>query len=94
MTTMQIVDEYFLENRAKVLDLAAFLDRLDRSADGEDGDFRVEAMKRAITVLLDAGPGRARRVHMILSDATEDAKPALDRKAAYGAFNPASREVL
>jgi hypothetical protein len=95
MTTTQIVDEYFLENRARLLDLAAFLDRLDRSADGEDpeGDFRIEAMRRAIAVLLDSGPGRARRVHMLLSDPTDEPKPALDRKAAYGAFNPASSVV-
>ena len=96
MTTTQIVDEYFLENRARLLDLGAFLDRLDRAADGEDpqGDFRIEALRRAISVLLDAAPGRARRIHMLLSDPTEEAKPALDRKAAYGAFNAASLEVL
>ncbi|MFI4859880.1 MAG: hypothetical protein ACIAXF_04265, partial [Phycisphaerales bacterium JB063] len=45
-----VVDRYFMEHRAKLLDLAAFLDRLDRSEAPDDAgeDFRVEAMQRAI----------------------------------------------
>src|ERR1700730_10883281 len=31
MTRRQLIDEYFIENRTKLLDLAAFLDRLDRA---------------------------------------------------------------
>src|ERR1700739_988068 len=31
MTCRQLIDEYFIENRTKLLDLAAFLDRLDRA---------------------------------------------------------------
>jgi hypothetical protein len=27
----ELVDEYFIENRTKLLDIAAFLDRLDRT---------------------------------------------------------------
>ncbi len=43
VTTRQIVDKYFIENRHRVLDIAAFLDRLDRSRDGADpdGNFRM-----------------------------------------------------
>ena len=32
LTGPQVVDLYFMEHRAKLLDLAAFLDRLDRAA--------------------------------------------------------------
>ena len=33
LTQRQLIDEYFMEHRTKVLDLAAFLDRLDRRFD-------------------------------------------------------------
>ncbi|MFN5744372.1 MAG: hypothetical protein ACK5A1_22570 [Planctomyces sp.] len=35
----QIVAQYFLEHRARLLDIAAFLDRLDRAAGGGVPDF-------------------------------------------------------
>ena len=90
MTTQQIVDEYFIENRARLLDLAAFLDRLDRSADARDpqADFRMRAFRQGLDELLSGEPGRARRVQMIFSDPTTEPRPRLDRKAAYGAYNP------
>ena len=49
MTYREIVDAYFLEHRAKVLDIAAFLDRLERAADGPPAreDFRVPRCGRA-----------------------------------------------
>ena len=31
MTRQQVLDLYFMENRAKLIDLAAFLDRVDRA---------------------------------------------------------------
>jgi hypothetical protein len=91
MPLNDLVDEYFFENRHRLLDIAAFLDRLDRSADGRNPseDFRVEALRRAISVLSQPGPDRAKRIHMIFSDPTNDPRPALDRKAAYGAYRPA-----
>ncbi len=33
LTQRQLIDEYFIEHRAKLLDLAAFLDRLDRASE-------------------------------------------------------------
>ena len=90
LPTSRIVDEYFIENRARVLEIAAFLDRLDRSADGApaSADFRIKAFQRALTVLMVSGPGRARQIHMIFSDPTIEPREKLDRKAAYGAYNP------
>ena len=35
MNQKEIIDRYFLEHRAKVLDVAAFLDRIDRCSDEE-----------------------------------------------------------
>jgi hypothetical protein len=91
LTTTQIVDEYFIENRHRLLDIAAFLDRLERSADGQDAgaDFRVRAFRSALEILVDGLDDRARRVHMIFSDPTNEPRAALDRKAAYGAYKEA-----
>jgi hypothetical protein len=92
MTMNEILDEYYLENRHKLLEVAAFLDRLDRACDGAtpESDFRVAAMRRGIGVLLCDGVRRAREIQMILSDPTEEPKDRLDRKAAWGAFDPAT----
>ena len=90
MTTTQLVDEYFIENRHRLLDIAAFLDRLERSADGEDADqdFRVRAFRSALRTLVDGRGDRARRIQMVFTDTTTEPRAALDRKAAYGAWNP------
>ena len=89
-TGTQLVDEYFIENRTRVLELAAFLDRLDRAGDGAgDGDFRVRALREALGVL-SAEPGegtRIRRVQMIFSDPTGEPREALDQKSARGAYD-------
>jgi hypothetical protein len=87
VTRTLLVDEYFIENRTRLLDLAAFLDRLDR-AGGPDSDFRMEAFNRALTELCSTRPGRIERVQAILSDPTTEPKPALDQKSASGAWNP------
>jgi hypothetical protein len=89
MELNQILDEYFLENRHKLLEIAAFLDRLDRACDGAaapEDDFRVAAMRRAIDVLLSNSVRRARDIQLILSDPTDEPRERLDRKAAWGAY--------
>ncbi len=73
LTRSAVVDRYFLEHRAKLLDLAAFLDRCDRagggsSEAGDDEDFRLEAMRRALGLLTDRRPQRTRRILELLSD--------------------------
>jgi len=49
MTRQKVTDLYFMEARAKLVDLAAFLDRVDR-AEGQD-DFRIKAFRRALLEL-------------------------------------------
>jgi UDP-N-acetylmuramoylalanine-D-glutamate ligase len=90
----KVVDFYFLEHRAKLIDLAAFLDRVDRSAAPKDAaaDFRLESLRRAITLLLDGRPQRARRVLTLLSDPTAEPIPTAGTKGASGAYpGPARR---
>lgn len=88
----QVVDRYFMEHRAKLLDVAAFLDRIDRSqpsADATSGgeDFRVEAMQRAIQLLVDEKGERAKRVLELFSDPTDTPIEQAPMKGADGAYN-------
>jgi hypothetical protein len=84
----QLVDEYFIENRTRLLEVAAYLDRLDRSG-GDGGDFRMRAFREALDVLA-SGPGdetRLLRIQMIFSDPTTEPMAELDQKSARGAYD-------
>ena len=86
MNRQQLLDLYFLEARSKLIDLAAFFDRLDR-AQGE-ADFRLEALQRALEELKPKESPRAERVLLSLSDPSRDPIPTATTKAACGAWNP------
>ena len=94
LTQQQLVEEYFIEHRTKILDIAAFLDRLDRSSrrDAED-DFRLAAFRQALQALCSEAPARLDRIQMIFSDPTVELLPHLDRKSAYGAYRGPEHEV-
>ena len=84
MTGKEIVDAYFLETRAKVLDIAAFLDRLDRGKTSDD-DFRVQALRDVIACLIDGNDDRVRRIQVLLSDHSTDPIDAAPMQGAFGA---------
>ena len=87
LTATELVDEYFIENRTKLLDIAAFLDRLDRTDPGcVSTDFRLRAFTDAL-----AGPDRIGTVQMIFSDPRTEPLEALDRKGAVGAYDREGR---
>ena len=46
MTRQHVLDQYFMDARHKLIDLAAFLDRVER-AEG-DADFRLAAFREAV----------------------------------------------
>jgi hypothetical protein len=84
MTRERVLNLYFMEARAKLIDLAAFFDRVDR-AEGAD-DFRIAALRKALKELDHGKPDRARRVLLSLSDPTVEPLPAATTKAASGAW--------
>ena len=84
MTSQQVIDLYFLEARAKLIDLAAFLDRVQR-AGGQD-DFRLRAFRQALGELTKNESDAAKRVLLAFSDPTTDPIPAATTKAACGAW--------
>jgi hypothetical protein len=63
------LDNFFFEARSKLLDLAAFLDRINRGRDASaiSSDPRLEKIKRALEVLHDQSGGRAERIQQIFS---------------------------
>ncbi|MEM8784210.1 MAG: hypothetical protein AAGE65_15350 [Planctomycetota bacterium] len=74
-----MLDADFLEHRAKLLDLAAFLDRVDRADEPAGNDPRLLALLDALAVVQDGRPRRAKRVLERWSDSTTaplDAAPS------------------
>ena len=84
MTRQQVLDLYFMESRAKLIDLAAFLDRVERG-EGEP-DFRLAGFMEALKQLGAGNAQRARQVLLSLSDPTTEPIPAATTKAACGAW--------
>lgn len=85
----EVVDRYFLEHRAKLIDIAAFLDRVDRAEpQGEGEDYRMTAFREALKILSSGENGRARRVLEHLSDPSAEPIAKAGTKGAAGAHNP------
>ena len=63
------LDAFFLEARAKLLDLAAILDRIGRGtgSGGVEADPRLARIRQALEVLHDQSGGRAERIQQIFS---------------------------
>ncbi|MHC4168754.1 MAG: hypothetical protein ACYSWQ_17525 [Planctomycetota bacterium] len=85
-TCQQAVDRYFLEHRAKLVDIAAFLDRVDRAGGTFGSDCRMAALHKALDVLSDGCADRAGRILALFSDnSTELTQSAEGVKGATGA---------
>ena len=84
MTRQQVLDQYFVDARHKLIDLAAFLDRVERG-EGEP-DFRLAGFMEALKQLGAGNAQRARQVLLSLSDPTTEPIPAATTKAACGAW--------
>lgn len=84
MTRQEVLDLYFMDARSKLIDLAAFLDRVERASGA--ADFRFPALKKAVEALSASGPGRASSVLMTLSDPTTKPIDKAPGKGACGAW--------
>ncbi len=75
----QVLDREFLEIRAKILELAASLDRLDRGAGDVSSDPRMNRVLDGVRLLLRDEGGRAEELQLLFS------RPYDDRwKSAFG----------
>jgi hypothetical protein len=84
MTRQQVLDLYFMDARSKLIDIAAFLDRVDRA--GGDADFRLKAFRQALTELQKDEATRAKGVLDSLSDPTTEPIEKAPGKGAVGAW--------
>jgi hypothetical protein len=82
-TSVNLVDLGFMDSRSKLIDLAAFLDRVQKA--GQDGDFRVQALKNALTLLSHDKPQRARDVLLSFSDPSTEPIAKATMQGAIGA---------
>jgi hypothetical protein len=83
MTRQQVLDLYFLDARHKLLDVAAFLDRVER-AQGTD-DFRMASFRAALAELDGRKRQRARKVLLAFSDPSTRPVAKAESKGACGA---------
>jgi hypothetical protein len=81
-----LLDLQFIDARHKLIEVAAFLDRIDRHP-GED-DYRIDALKKALPILLETRPDRARAVLESLSDHSETLAETAPFQGAFGAPLP------
>lgn len=85
MLRSQLLDLYFIEARSKLIDVAAFLDRIERAEGGND--YRIDAFKKALHALATQPPPsqHAELVLLAFSDPTLDPIHKAGAKAATGA---------
>ena len=84
MTQQQVLDLYFLEARHQLVEIAAFLDRLERT--GKADDFRATAFVDALKILNSPSPNKVREVLLAFSDLTQEPIDFASTKAACGTW--------
>ncbi len=84
MTRQQALDLYFLDARHKLVEIAAFLDRVER-AEGKD-DFRLAAFRAALGKLSGNRKHKAKDVLLVFSDMSAKPIDKAPGKGAVGAW--------
>jgi hypothetical protein len=84
MSEVNLVDHGFMDTRAKILDIAAFLDRVQRHGQAED--WRIGALRDVLPLLSDPQPHRVQRILEALSDPSEQPIAAAPMQGAIGAW--------
>ena len=67
LAASEVLDREFLGVRARLIELAATLDRLERSEGSVTGDPRAEQVRKALRILADDGTQRAEKVQLVFS---------------------------
>jgi hypothetical protein len=63
----EVLNREFPEIRARLLQLAAALDRMDRASGSPDADSRRQKIRDALAILIEPGPDRAERLQLLFS---------------------------
>ena len=83
MTKQQVLDLYFLDARHKLIEISAFLDRVER-AKGKN-DFRLKAFHDALGKLRGHRKDNAKKILIAFSDLTTKPIDKAEGKGAMGA---------
>ncbi|MEC7223322.1 MAG: hypothetical protein ACPGNW_06220 [Verrucomicrobiales bacterium] len=86
MKKTNLVDHGFMDARIKLIDVAAFLDRIQRHE--QTDDYRFHALKDAINELQTDEVGRVGRILSKLSDHSVEPIDKADIQGAFGAPKP------
>jgi hypothetical protein len=94
MNATEILDLYFIENRARIMDIASFFDRIDRypGADDAKKDFRYTSFVRALRLLVDKEKDRTAALQMNFSDQSTEPIESAVGLPAYGAWKGVGHE--
>jgi hypothetical protein len=82
----KIADLHFMDARCKLIDLAAFFDRMDRHPGAED--YRDQALRQCLPILLENRADRAKAVLEALSDLSDHLLESAPFQGAFGAPQP------
>ena len=69
----ELLNREFLAIRARLIDAAAMLDRIDRGEGSAEADPRLAKIRQAAEILAEAAPDRAKRILSLFSLPYEDA---------------------
>jgi hypothetical protein len=67
LAASKALDQFFLEARCRLLDVAAILDRIDRGSGAVSADPRVDRIREALALLQGTEGSRAERIQQIFS---------------------------
>ena len=67
LTASEVLDRELLAMRAKLIELGAFLDRLDRAAGSVADDPRLEKIRQSLQLLAGDAPDRAEKIQLLFS---------------------------
>lgn len=84
MQAKQALETYFIDNRARLLEIASFLDRIDRYRDSgaAKADFRYKAFIKALKLVTESAKDRTQNIQLLFSDlSTEPVETAVGLKA-------------
>jgi hypothetical protein len=79
MPAGKVLDREYLEIRAKILELAASFDRLDRGDGSVMQDPRMKLIEEGLQILQRAGADRAEKIQMVFSREYDE-----EWRSAYG----------
>ena len=94
LSPQSLLDLYFLDARHKLIEIAAFLDRIERARACfagtdqamEKDDYRLASLREALNVVADGSSDKARSIRMIFSDPTTEPLESAGMQGAMGAW--------